>query len=112
MSSAGDRLRLNPAVVLAPADEGYLAFDTESEQLHTLNPGAALVVELCDRARGLDAVREALLPVVGGSGWTACQQWLETARRSRLLVPAATGRRTAPSANDLASLAASLLDRD
>src|SRR5438477_10675569 len=38
----------NPSVALAPAEDGYLAYDIQSSQLHRLNAAAALIIELCD----------------------------------------------------------------
>ena len=87
MALADSRPRVNPSVVLAAVDDGYLAFDTGNERLHRLNPVAALVLEMCDGTRDLTAVRDALLPLIGGAGgagWTACQRWIETARRDHL----------------------------
>ena len=41
----------NSTLALAPADDGYYAFDIESRTLHWYNPTAALIIELCDGSR-------------------------------------------------------------
>lgn len=108
-----DHPRLNSSVVLAPTEEGYLAFDTESERIHQLNPAAVLVIELCDGSRSLSGVREALVPLLGDAGWRRCRQWIGTARREGLLTQdAAPGRPRSHSATGLTRLAATLLARD
>ena len=113
MTPAGSRPCLNPSVVLTPVDDGYLAFHPDNERLHRLNPGAALAIEMCDGTRDVDDIRDALLPLLGGSGWRTCHRWIETARRDGLLTCNVTaGRLATPSAADLTALAARLLDRD
>lgn len=115
MARANSRPRVNPDVVLAAVDDGYLAYDTGNDRLHRLNPVAALVLETCDGTRDLNAVHGALLPIVGGTGWPACQRWIETARRGHLLVAdVAAGRDPSPppSAAELSRQAARLLDQD
>ena len=120
MALADSRPRINPSVVLAAVDEGYLAFDTQRDRLHRLNPVAALVLEMCDGTRDLTAVREAVLPIIGGPGgasWPACQHWIETARRDHLLLAdVATGHppspSQSPSAAELSLQAARLLEND
>lgn len=52
-------------VLLLPTDEGYVAYDLNSDRLHNLNPLAALIVELCDgtrTARDITELVESLLP--------------------------------------------------
>jgi len=42
---------LDPAMLVSPVEGGYVAYDPASDQLHQLNPTAALIVELCDGSR-------------------------------------------------------------
>ena len=42
---------LYPAILIAPVEGGYVAYDPGTDKLHQLNPTAALIVELCDGSR-------------------------------------------------------------
>jgi predicted TPR repeat methyltransferase len=79
-----------------------------------LNPVASLVVELIDGGRGLDQIRDILLPLVGRSGWDACRAWIERAVGDGWLTadvePSGSSRFL--SAETLSALATSLRDRD
>jgi hypothetical protein len=95
MTPPGSRPCLNPSLVLTALDDEYLAFHPDNERLHRLNPGAALAIEMCDGTRDLDDIRDALLPLLGGSGWRTCHRWIETARRDGLLTCDVTAGRLA-----------------
>ena len=42
--------RLNPAILLSPVEDGYVAYDPKRDWLHQLNPMAALLAELATAA--------------------------------------------------------------
>ena len=75
------RLLLNPSVLLATADDGYLAYDLESNRLFRLNGTAALLVELCDGTRGGEEIVAALGPLLDAAGAAGCAAWLDRRRR-------------------------------
>ena len=68
----------------APCDT-YAARVCSHRAPSRLNLTAALVVELCDGTRDLDQVRDAILPLLGHSGWNACLEWVDLAVRDGLL---------------------------
>ena len=104
------RILRNPFIALAPADDGYLAYDAESSRLHRLNPAAALIVELSDGTRTATDLAAQLAAFVGDEGRQGCASWMETAARDGLLTsvrpddPLPAG----PSPHDFASLASQL----
>src|SRR5262245_58461850 len=100
-----DRLMRSRAVAIAPAEDGYLAYDTKSCKLHRLNPAAALIIELCDGTRNAAEICEQLAPIFGDQGSDACLQWLDSAKSEGLLqpVPSDIGA-TTESAESFASL--------
>ena len=55
---------LNPAILLSPMENGYVAYDPVFDRLHQLNPIAALVVELCDGSRSIESIRELTAPLM------------------------------------------------
>ncbi len=107
-------LLVKPSALVAPVGDGYVVYDVEEDQLHHLNPSAALIVELCDGSRHLDQIRAALLPLLGESGWEDCVRWIDEAERTGLLVsgpPAGLGGAEV-SANRLVELADRLRSDD
>jgi predicted TPR repeat methyltransferase len=78
-------LALSPTVVLAPVEDGYLAFETRRGRLHRLNPAAALILELADgtRDRGEIVALVGRLTVPGGD--RAIGAWIDRALRDGLL---------------------------
>ena len=98
------RLELRPSVLLTPNENGYFAFDIASRQLHSLNPTAALVIELCDGSRTIDDLRAALQPIIGETGWPAWRSWIESAVEGGLL-------RSAASSESSSTLSAKTLSR-
>ena len=81
-----DRFIRNPRVALAPAPEGYLAYDIDTCQLHRLNPAAALIVELSDGTRSATEVSEAVAGHLAEGRVGDCLQWMAGAVTDRLLV--------------------------
>lgn len=107
------KLLRNPAVLLAPGDDGYLAYEFDAGRLHRLNPLAALVVELADGSRTSVAVIQEVAPLTDEAGTVACGQWIEEALQQGLLVDAdATGHRAEPTAAELRATATQLRDHD
>jgi predicted TPR repeat methyltransferase len=104
-----DRLARSRFVAMAPAEDGYLAYDTNSGKLHRLNPAAALIMELCDGTRNAAEICEQLAPILGSSGADACLQWLDTAKLQGLVEPAPSDVSAATgSPESFASLASDL----
>jgi predicted TPR repeat methyltransferase len=104
------RLLRNPLVALAPADDGYLAYDTVRDRLHRLNPAAALILELCDGTRTAAALAADVAPLVAGEAQTGCARWIGRAIEDDLvktLAPGAPGPR-APAGDYFVSLASRL----
>jgi len=104
------RLLRNPFIALAPADDGYLAFDPARHRLHRLNPIAALIVELSDGTRTADELVSDLAPLVDGDARAGCAAWIEHALHEDLLraTPPGTAAPSEPSPDHFASLASQL----
>jgi len=88
----------NPFVALAPADDGYLAYDVARNRLHRLNPSAALIIELCDGTRSAASLVDDLALLVDEAR-AGCMRWIEGAIEDDLLKPLAPGA-SGPSAPD------------
>jgi len=79
------RLLRNPLVALAPAEDGYLAYDAARHRLHRLNAAAALIVELCDGSRTAAAILADVAPFVADDVGAGCARWIECAIADGLL---------------------------
>jgi predicted TPR repeat methyltransferase len=79
-------LALNPAVLLSIVADGYIAYDTDSNQFHELNPAAALLVELCDGKRTAQEIAELAAPLLPPDSDAAVFGYLEEAESAGLLV--------------------------
>lgn len=97
------------SVLLAPTEDGFVAYDTVRGRLHRLNPTAGLLAELCDGSRSVDELGHHLRPLVGAA-WPRWQRWLEEATSDGLLT--STGGGGEPSAPELHRLAHRLQQRD
>jgi predicted TPR repeat methyltransferase len=77
---------VKPAVLISPVETGYVAYDPGADKLHTLNPTAALLSELCDGTRSADEIRQLVAPILpeGASGET--DRWIDEGIRSGLLI--------------------------
>ena len=51
----------SPSTRISPVEGGYVAYDPASDNLHQLNPTAALIVELCDGRRTVAEIQSELL---------------------------------------------------
>jgi predicted TPR repeat methyltransferase len=93
------RLLRKPLVALAPAEDGYLAYDASHHRLHRLNAAAALIVELCDGTRTAAAILADVAPFVAGDAGAGCARWIDGALEDGLLQtiePGASGAATPP----------------
>ena len=72
-------LALNPAVLLSPVEDGYIAFDTKARVFHQLNPLAALLTELSDGSKTDNEVVSITQSCVPGTDPEAISQWIDEA---------------------------------
>ena len=77
---------LNPAVMLAPGEDGYVAYNPIADTLHRLNPLASLIVELCDGTRSVNDIAELLAPLNMEGGAEAIESWAGQGMAAGLLV--------------------------
>lgn len=89
-------LQLKPTVLLAPGDEGYLAYELDAGRIHRLNPLAAVIVELADGSRSRDEIIDGILPLIGAGGAAGATEWIEAAQRQGLLLEADAAARVVP----------------
>jgi predicted TPR repeat methyltransferase len=80
-----DRVVRNPALALAPSEDGYLAYDTKSKKLHRLNPAAALIVELSDGTRDVATISAQLAPLLPGLDSDVCSTWIQHGLKEKIL---------------------------
>jgi predicted TPR repeat methyltransferase len=78
--------KVNPTVLLAPIDSGYIAYDPISDRLHELNPFGALIAELCDGRRSVDDIREMVGPLILGGKVGEIDRWISEGFEAGLLV--------------------------
>jgi predicted TPR repeat methyltransferase len=107
------RLVLNPSVLLSPLAEGYVAYNTDTNCLHELNPTAALLVELCDGTRTAAEVITLAAPLLPPDSEAAVCAWLEQAIEQTLLIERPVDQQNEVrelSADDLIELASRLRD--
>jgi predicted TPR repeat methyltransferase len=77
--------RVNPAVLLSPVEDGYVAYDPVSDRLHQLNPVAALLTELCDGSRSVADIAALAAPFLPAGQEGAVGQWVAQATQAGLL---------------------------
>ena len=106
--AAGDFFVRNPALAFAPAEDGYLVYNTESRTLHRLNPAAALVVELCDGTRDVEDISAQLAPLISETSQPDCRVWIETALQDGILKRSSDRVAAQVSAKSLHTLAKTL----
>jgi predicted TPR repeat methyltransferase len=95
-------LALNPAVLLSPQAEGYIAYGTTTNRLHELNPTAALLVELCDGSRTSAEVVKIAAPLLPPGSESAVLHWLTHATQEQLLIETTADSQT-PRPQELSS---------
>jgi len=108
-----DRPTWNPQILVSPVQDGYVAYDSASDQLHHLNPLAALLSELCDGTRTVEQIRELVAPLLPEeSVGDAIERWMGEAAKANLISfngGSQSGIRE-PTADELAALAKRLRD--
>ena len=77
---------VNPAILMSPVENGYVAYDPVLDRLHQLNPMAALLAELCDGTRSADDIRALVAPIVPPDKTGEVDRWFEDGLKSGLLV--------------------------
>jgi predicted TPR repeat methyltransferase len=77
---------INPAVLLSPVENGYVAYDPISDRLHHLNPGAALLAELCDGRRSAEDIRSLAGPLMPEGKVGEIDRWIDEGIKAGLLV--------------------------
>jgi predicted TPR repeat methyltransferase len=82
---------LNPAILLAPVESGYVAYDPVRDRLHHLNPIAALIAELCDGTRTRDAIEALVAPLLSEGAEGEIERWLDLAAREHLVIEGTDG---------------------
>lgn len=76
---------LSPSILLAPVENGYLAYDSACDQVYELNPVAALIAELCDGTRSLEVIRETVAPLLPDAKAGEVDQWINEATKVGLV---------------------------
>src|SRR6202035_2859231 len=76
---------LNPALLISPVENGYVAYDPTTDHLHELNPLAALIAELCDGKRTIEQIRELVGPLLPEGRIEEIDRWIEQAGKSGVL---------------------------
>ena len=105
--------RLKTSILLSPVEGGYVAYDTETDRLHRLNPVASLIVELCDGAHTIAQIEQSVGPLLPNGNASAVRQWIEEARRGKLLIAAdvAAAKHCSLTSDQLAELAERLREQ-
>lgn len=68
--------KLNPAILMSPVENGYVAYDPVSNKLHELNAVAALIAELCDGSRGVEQLRQLVGPLLPDRASSVIESWI------------------------------------
>jgi len=108
--NTNSRLLRNPLVALAPAEDGYLAYDATRHRLHVLNAAAALIIELCDGTRTAEAILADVAPFVADDTGAGCARWIAGALEDGLLsnLEAGASAPTSPAPSYFSKLASRL----
>jgi predicted TPR repeat methyltransferase len=77
---------VNPVVLLSPVEGGYVAYDPVLDQLHQLNPVAALITELCDGTRSVDEISALVGPLAPEGNSVTIARWIEEGVKASLLL--------------------------
>ena len=83
--------RLNPALLLSPVEDGYVAYDAKRDWLHQLNPIAALLAELSDGTRSPEDIRALVAPLLPADQSATIDRWFENGKKVGLLTEEAGG---------------------
>lgn len=82
---------VNPVVLISPVEDGYVAYDPSSDQLHRLNPLASLIVELCNGQRSVDEIRRIAAPLLPEGAEVEIDRWIDQAVVSGVLTLVSPG---------------------
>src|SRR5580765_563753 len=103
---------MNPAILLSPVENGYVAYDPVFDRLHQLNPIAALVIELCDGSRSIESIGELVAPLLPEGSGVEIDRFIDEGLRVGLLTLSAdaAAHHAELSAEELSGLAKRLND--
>ncbi len=77
---------VNPVILLSPVEGGYVAYDPAQDQLHQLNPVAALITELCDGSRSVEEIGALVAPLAPDGNEAGIAHWIDDGMKAGLLV--------------------------
>ncbi|HWF64754.1 MAG TPA: PqqD family peptide modification chaperone [Rhizomicrobium sp.] len=77
---------VNPVILLSPVEGGYVAYDPARDNLHQLNPIAALITELCDGTRSVEEVSALVAPLAPDGDTAGIARWIDEGMKAGLLV--------------------------
>jgi len=77
---------VNPVILLSPVDGGYVAYDPAQDNLHQLNPIAALITELCDGTRSVEEIGALVGPLAPDGESAGITRWIDDGMKAGLLV--------------------------
>jgi predicted TPR repeat methyltransferase len=77
---------INPAILLSPVENGYVAYDPVSDQLHQLNPIAAILAELCDGTRSVEDLRNLVAPILPEGKTSEVDRWIDDGLKVGLII--------------------------
>jgi predicted TPR repeat methyltransferase len=108
------RYSVSSGIRLAAVDDGYIAYDSDHDSVHHLNPTAALILELCNGRRFPEEIAAILARTLADpcSGTEEIGAWLSEAADRGLLTadPFSPAEATEIDGETLARLATSLRD--
>jgi tetratricopeptide (TPR) repeat protein len=104
---------INPELLLAPSEEGYVVYHPRLDRIYRLNPVGALIAELCDGKRTPDLIHDLLDPVLPPESRVEIGRWIEQGLEAGLLTSAADASASGSplSAQELIALAEKLRDQ-
>jgi predicted TPR repeat methyltransferase len=77
---------INPVILISPVEDGYVAYDPVQDNLHQLNPMAALLTELCDGSRSIAEIGEVVGPLLAEGQIGEIDRWVQEGIKAGLLV--------------------------
>ena len=78
--------KVHPAILLSPVEGGYVAYDPVLDNLHQLNPVAALLTELCDGSHSTEEIKDIAGPFLPEGKIGEIDRWIEEGMKAGLLV--------------------------